>query len=1413
MATATVSIYADSHVQSFQVEEYWYNSGFQKYVFVKDVNNGDEVTVGNYLRITGISYASGYTKRFTTIYDKSYSENAYSQITGSNVSISITSQRYCNFKLTNGSSTATLRVTEEKPGALIKTDDPNHNPTKEGYKFAGWKDNRNSSVFHPGDNLTLAYADDTGSATTITLIAQWEAVYTITYDAGSVSVLPTTGNGYVTLSIPPNILGYAFGGWSIGGVTYAAGSQYNLTANVTATAIWTAITYAMSFNADGGTVDPNTPTIGTYDANISMPSPTRTGYAFAGWRVTGHNTATAQYAIYPNTLVAMNTVPFDVPPPAEYGMVLRNLATQQGAIVNFKALWRPHSYGFSYSFDDGLTPSPDSPLGAYYGTPVTIPNPASTLAGYSFIGWDVTVDGSTSELRNPPPGGFVVSNLTSTDGGIVYLHARLSANTYSVTFDKGGGSGGSDGVTVTFDAALPSITPPTKTGHVFIGYYSQDRTVKFYNADGNSNVASWTTPSNATLYAEWAPNVYYVHFDTNGGTGAMDNKMFVYGREGRLPDNAFSLSGYSFDGWATSPSGGKVYSNGADMQYVVYPNDSTMVLYARWLGSAYYIEFNPNGGSTREPITAYYGDAVEIAAPTREHFIFTGWKVDGVEPGALYGTDNDPQTPLENHSAITVASPTDPVWVKNLNRTEGYRVTMTAQWERIKYTVTAENESDRWDVGISGGESSIAVPAKSGDETPSVTFEAYAGIAYNITLTFKDASMRTKEWHVPKSYGGHELSRAANTSDGRAVFSASYTFGDVEDATQTWTVVKNTVSFSHNASFMPFNNAEIPPEVSFDDDASRFAAANVKVVAQNTEADAFMGWNVDEGGDITPYGSVVSSNGDEVVVSTAVDVELSGRYQRSRVSVAAQMHSASAQAEPDSVEWVSVKQNGGAVTNVDYGQSATWTIEIPNGSSHGFAGWYDADGKRVSTSPNYVVGSVTRATTLYAKLTAEVTIDKKTRDLDPGAVGGTVTVGGVEVSNPPYTISVPIGDAVSISAQEIVADNAHFSGWYSMEGTEMKSLAMFPKSHNLVVTDNCKYAALFTSTANLFYVALYGRNAATGEYGDFCTFSVASDEAISEIEATEGVSAKTAAQNYAALSGCEVLDDPTGEDSNGRFYEVSDIVRMSVEITPGTIPGTDTPYVLKRVFIRKLPDAPSGAKEVQITEQAAFSSVVNANYAYIAEFGEVAMRTLEVRVVIPSQGEAGGVVHVGSLASNIQPFDGAQEEGDFELRHSARAIALPDNGMSFAGWYDNSSFDGQPVSTDAVYDFDITSNTTLYAKFVPATKALFKWEGSSVCKQAAWTSKVYELSKPANLTSARVDARKYPVAKFKSESFSAPDAEPTSTVDFTAASAIKSQTMRRLPVKRPERYFKVSVESDAEVDAIIIGTSGEGLAT
>ena len=83
------------------------------------------------------------------------------------------------------------------------------------------------------------------------------------------------------------------------------------------------------------------------------------------------------------------------------------------------------------------------------------------------------------------------------------LYAKWSANTYRVTLDFQGGTGGTDSVIANYGDSMPSATMPTKEGYTFLGYF--DETLggnKYYNAD-SSSAKNWDKDSNATLYARW----------------------------------------------------------------------------------------------------------------------------------------------------------------------------------------------------------------------------------------------------------------------------------------------------------------------------------------------------------------------------------------------------------------------------------------------------------------------------------------------------------------------------------------------------------------------------------------------------------------------------------------------------------------------------------------------------------------------------------------------------------------------------------------------------------------------------------------------------------------------------------------------------------------------------------------------
>ena len=158
-------------------------------------------------------------------------------------------------------------------------------PTRSGYTFKGWgtSSTSTSASYQPGGNYT--------ANSSRTLYAIWESntptTYKVTYNANGGSGAPAsqtkTHNVTLTLSsTKPTRTGYTFLGWSTSSsatsATYSAGGSYTNNASVTLYAVWTPITYTVSYNANGGSGAPSSQTK-TYGVTLTLSSvkPTRTG--------------------------------------------------------------------------------------------------------------------------------------------------------------------------------------------------------------------------------------------------------------------------------------------------------------------------------------------------------------------------------------------------------------------------------------------------------------------------------------------------------------------------------------------------------------------------------------------------------------------------------------------------------------------------------------------------------------------------------------------------------------------------------------------------------------------------------------------------------------------------------------------------------------------------------------------------------------------------------------------------------------------------------------------------------------------------------------------------------------------------------------------------------------------------------
>ncbi|MBQ7977288.1 MAG: InlB B-repeat-containing protein [Clostridia bacterium] len=230
---------------------------------------------------------------------------------------------------------------------------------------------------------------DTSSTTTTTSAYSVATGYTISFNknggSGSMSSQYFLhGHSQAIKSNTFTRTGYTFKGWNTSSsstsISYSNGqSVTQITSGSSATlyAIWTANTYYVKYNANGGsgTMDNSTHTYDTASA-LTTNAFTRTGYNFAGWATS--ETGAVAYAD---------------------GASVSTLTTTNGEIYNLYAVWdaRPHNINILIN---------DSSLGSVLGGGAYVEGENANIYAFSqpgcaFLYWLDSADTSTKIFANP----------------------------------------------------------------------------------------------------------------------------------------------------------------------------------------------------------------------------------------------------------------------------------------------------------------------------------------------------------------------------------------------------------------------------------------------------------------------------------------------------------------------------------------------------------------------------------------------------------------------------------------------------------------------------------------------------------------------------------------------------------------------------------------------------------------------------------------------------------------------------------------------------------------------------------------------------------------------------------------------------------------------------------------------------
>ena len=545
--------------------------------------------------------AGEYDVRITRDEDKTYA--SFEQVIESAVKIGKASQAMPELAVQGGAESAIIKVSGDAAN-VFEWDD------NERFESAADVSDGAVPAAGPGTYFVRAKEADNHAAGAIAQVS----VVKVDFSAGEGSLPETTHNAWLIgagqavgedgMPADPTREGYEFAGWKMGEADFDAGTVVSQSASVAAA--WTAKTFTVNFDADGGVFegDEGAPITVTYDKNWpELSTPTKTGMNFNGWWLGEGEDAVWVIAGTPVKITDEVT--------------LKARWTDKTAIVVTVGQENEFVYdGVEHSFS--YTTDPE-------GVEMTVEyRPA---AGESDEDWSpaLPVDAGAYDVRLTHVEDETYAEFSAAIGHVLVIDKAdqtlpeqfFSASTFG------------DYVLVTFSSAdmVGNLEWANNEGFVDAAEVTQGDTFEVrsegayylrFKGDANHN------PSPSASFT-----VVKATFDVGEGVLSQGDKaawLIQSGTTlgGNLPEA--SREGYRFDGWFAGET-----QIGAETQI----NDSIAAA-AKWTANTYQLAFDADGDGQADdgiaPMTVTYDSAYgELPVPVAQAGkIFEGWLLDGM---------------------------------------------------------------------------------------------------------------------------------------------------------------------------------------------------------------------------------------------------------------------------------------------------------------------------------------------------------------------------------------------------------------------------------------------------------------------------------------------------------------------------------------------------------------------------------------------------------------------------------------------------------------------------------------------------------------------------------------------------------------------------------------------------------------
>ena len=370
-----------------------------------------------------------------------------------------------------------------------------------------------------------------------TLIANWKtSQYTITYDCDggtmSHSTIEEIDYGSTIVLPSPEKTGYSFLGWFLNGTKFES-ETYEFENNIVLVAHWNANVYEITFDVNGG--DPlQTSTFNyTYDSNVEVPTPSRTGYEFSGWYYQEEQVTNGKWKIADNATIIARWSPLS------FSVSLNGYSTLQ-------------SIDITYVYNDGTDYSEVVSVKPYD----VIPYKIIRRDGYYLGGWTTTVN----DLNT-----LVSFENTKTNKTVYAYWVEYTQFANELAFEN-------THYSLTGKTKF-SIVAPVTTHPMTVCIKTYDQDCRFITKEATLTVKANSSNAKAHIYNVKAGEVCSITVESDSSTFEFDmyctcnefTRTFTpsgFKTVNVVYDSAFDLGiatssdGLTFNGWYTEINGG-----------------------------------------------------------------------------------------------------------------------------------------------------------------------------------------------------------------------------------------------------------------------------------------------------------------------------------------------------------------------------------------------------------------------------------------------------------------------------------------------------------------------------------------------------------------------------------------------------------------------------------------------------------------------------------------------------------------------------------------------------------------------------------------------------------------------------------------------------------------------------------------